>query len=108
MHIFKDTTNAIEEQASERMNFRTKPHIKQAIQRAAALIGVDDSVFTMSAAYQSALATIKEHDQKIVQPADHAALFNALDNPPTASDDLRVAFKRHEARLHRIAQSRKA
>ncbi|MGD1886051.1 MAG: hypothetical protein ACFB01_02815 [Cohaesibacteraceae bacterium] len=32
------------------MGFRTKPHIEQAIQRAAALSGVDDGVFTTKAA----------------------------------------------------------
>jgi uncharacterized protein (DUF1778 family) len=38
-----------EERNTERMNFRVKPRIKATIQRAAALSGVDDSVFAMSA-----------------------------------------------------------
>ena len=59
---FVDINRDIDERASERMNFRTKPHIKQTIQRAVALSGVDDSVFTMNAAYQSALATIAAHE----------------------------------------------
>jgi hypothetical protein len=33
-----------EERSTERMNFRVKPRIKSAIQRAAALSGVDDYV----------------------------------------------------------------
>jgi len=41
-----------------RMNFRTKPRIKATIQRAAALAGLDDSAFTMQAAYQAARAVI--------------------------------------------------
>jgi hypothetical protein len=55
---FNDKVAEVEERSSERMNFRTKPRIKQAIQRAAALSGVDDSVFTMNAAYQAATQTI--------------------------------------------------
>ena len=42
-----------------RMNFRTKPRIKATIQRDAALAGLDDSAFTMQAAYQAARAVIQ-------------------------------------------------
>lgn len=74
------------------MNFRTKPHIKQMIQRAAALSGVDDSVFTMNAAYQTALATIAAHERTVLLPVDHATFFDALDTPqqPTRSCAIRL------------------
>jgi uncharacterized protein (DUF1778 family) len=85
----------VEEPSSERMNFRTKPRIKQAIQRAAALSGVDDSVFTINAAYKSALETIAAHERTTLQPVDHGAFFAALDNPPAPTDKLRAAFARH-------------
>ncbi|PWW00100.1 uncharacterized protein (DUF1778 family) [Hoeflea marina] len=94
----KSTSN-IAERASERMNFRTKPHIKQAIQRAAALSGVDDSVFTMTAAYASALETIAAHERTLLEPIDHAAFFDALDTPSSATPNLRDAFARHQARV---------
>lgn len=99
MRAFDDSTTDIDEKASERMNFRTKPHIKKAIQRAAALSGVDDSVFTMSAAYASALATIAAHQRTTLEPADHAAFFAALDKPPRPRARLRSAFARHKARV---------
>ena len=89
----------IDEKASERMNFRIKPHIKRAIQRAAALQGVDDSVFTMSAAYASALETIAAHERTLLDPADHLAFFAALDTPPEPSAKLRDAFERHATRI---------
>lgn len=98
MRAFNDTTKDIDERASERMGFRTKPHIKQAIQRAAALSGVDDSVFTMNAAYQSALAIITAHDRTHLQPSDHAAFFDALDNAPEPTDAMKKAVARHQAR----------
>jgi uncharacterized protein (DUF1778 family) len=86
---------AVDEPSSERMNFRMKPRIKQAIQRAAALTGVDDSVFTMNAAYRSALETIAAHERTGLQLIDHAAFFTALDQPPAPSAKLTAAFDRH-------------
>jgi uncharacterized protein (DUF1778 family) len=99
MHAFKDSTAEIEEKATERMHFRAKPHIKRAIQRAAALSGVDDSVFTMSAAYDAALNTIARHDRLLLQPEDYEVFFNALDNPPKPNAKLRKAFADYEKRF---------
>jgi uncharacterized protein (DUF1778 family) len=96
MHAFKDSTADIDEKATERMHFRAKPHIKRAIQRAAALNGVDDSVFTMSAAYDAALNTIARHERMMLQPEDYEVFFNALDNPPKPNEKLRKAFERHK------------
>ncbi len=95
MRAFDDTTSDIDERSTERMNFRTKPRIKRAIQRAAALSGVDDSVFTMNAAYRSALETIAAHERTTLETADHAAFFAALDAAPAPTAALREAFERH-------------
>lgn len=95
MLAFNDKDHALDERSTERMNFRTKPRIKQTIQRAAALAGVDDSVFTMNAAYESALKTIETHERTVLAPLDHAALFAAMDVPPAPTDKLRAAFARH-------------
>lgn len=97
MHGFHDTTEAIDERNEARMNFRTKPRIKAMIQRAAALSGVDDSTFTMSAAYQAALVTIAAHEHTVLQPVDHAAFFAAIDTPQEPTATLRAAFRRHRA-----------
>ena len=95
MLAFHDKVAEVEERGSERMNFRTKPRIKKAIQQAAALSGVDDSVFTMNAAYSAAVETIAAHERTVLQPVDHQAFFAALDNPPVPTDKLRSAFRRH-------------
>lgn len=95
MLAFQDSTKTVDERADARMNFRTKPRIKDAIHRAAALSGVDDSVFTMSAAYQAALATIKAYEQTVLTSVDHEAFFAALDTPPAPTDALLAAFRRH-------------
>lgn len=96
---FQDHVGAVEERNSERMNFRTKPRIKHAIQRAAALSGVDDSVFTMNAAYRSAMETIAAHERTGLQPVDHQAFFAALDAPPAPTDRLRAAFARYRGTI---------
>ncbi|WAC47878.1 DUF1778 domain-containing protein [Asticcacaulis sp. SL142] len=96
MLAFNDATTEIDEPNSERMNFRTKARIKKAIQRAAALSGVDDSAFTLSAAYQSALATIAAHERTLLAPADHELFFAALDNPAAPTEALKAAFQRHK------------
>ena len=99
MRASHETIRDGQERASERMNFRTKPHVKEAIQRAAALSGVDDSVFTMSAAYSSALATIAAHERTNLEPIDHAAFFAALDKPSKPAKKLREAVAHHQARI---------
>ena len=96
---FSDQPIPSDEPASARMNFRTKPRIKATIQQAAALTGVDDSAFTMNAAYQQALATITAHERTALKPIDHAAFFAALDNEPEPTEALRAAFARHRAMI---------
>jgi len=96
MRAFEDTIGSIDERNEARMNFRTKPRIKNTIQQAAALSGVDDSVFTMNAAYQAAIETIAAHERTVLQPVDHAAFFAALDAPPAPTEALRMAFRRHD------------
>lgn len=90
-----ETSDEIDERATERMNFRAKPRIKRAIQQAAALSGVDDSVFTMNAAYRLALETIAAHERTALLATDNAAFFAALDNPPEPTERLRGALARH-------------
>ena len=50
----KDPTRHIEESRTARMEQRTKPHVKKTIQRAAALLGVDETAFLTNSAYERA------------------------------------------------------
>jgi uncharacterized protein (DUF1778 family) len=88
-----------EERNSERMNFRVKPRIKAAIQRAAALSGVDDSVFAMSAAYEAALSIIERHERITLMDEDYEAFFAALDGKVGHNEKLRAAFKEYDERV---------
>ena len=97
MLAFQNTTDTIDEPSDARMQFRTKARVKEAIQRAAALSGVDDSAFMVSAAYQSAMATIAAHEKTVLTSIDHEAFFAALDNPPEPSQKLKDAYARYRA-----------
>jgi uncharacterized protein (DUF1778 family) len=99
MRGFPDFTHDVDEPNDARMNFRTKARIKATIQRAAALSGVDDTAFTINAAYKSALETIAAHERTLLQPADHADFFEALDNPPAPTPQLEQAFERYLKRV---------
>lgn len=93
---FHDTTRAIDERNEARMNFRTKPRIKEAIHQAALLSGVDDSVFALNAAYQSAIETITAHERTSLRSVDHEAFFAVLDTPAAPTKKLRDAFDRYK------------
>ena len=97
---FQSEPQGSEERSLVRMNFRTKPRIKATIQRAAALAGLDDSAFTMQAAYQAARAVISAHELTELHEIDHAAFFAALDQPAPATLALKAGFQRHQATVH--------
>jgi len=99
MLAFRDNIDGIEERSSERMSFRTKPRIKETIQKAAALAGMDDSAFTMNAAYKAAMETISAHEHTMLEPVDHKAFFTALDRPAAPTEKLRAAFARHRGTI---------
>lgn len=90
---------SIDERSTERMNVRTKPRIRQAIQKAAALSGVDESAFAMTAAYKAALETIAAHERTVLTAIDHAAFFGALDAPAAPNDRLTAAAQRRRSLL---------
>jgi uncharacterized protein (DUF1778 family) len=88
-------TAVAEERNTERMNFRVKPRMKAAIQYAAALSGMDDSSFAMTAAYDRAVKVVALHEQTRLSAADHAAFFAALDGNPVPNEKLLKALDRH-------------
>jgi len=96
MLAFHDSTAAVKEASSERMQFRTKPRIKSTITQASELSGVDYSAFTMSAAYEAAIRVITAHERTDLQAVDHKAFFEALDNAPKPTAKLRAALEQRK------------
>jgi len=95
MRAFTDTTTAINEPKTARMEQRTKPHVKATIQQAAALLGVDETTFIASVAYERARAAIADHQSTLLSAADSAMFLAALDAPPATSEALKAAVRLH-------------
>ncbi|MBD1549674.1 DUF1778 domain-containing protein [Roseibium aggregatum] len=93
MLAFEDTTASVDEPKSARLEARTQPSVKDTINRAATLNGVDVSSFVVSAAYSAALSTIEAHKVTVLESeADKEVFFNALENPPKPTKRLKKAF----------------
>lgn len=97
MLAFEDTTAAVDEPKSARLEARTQPSVKDTIHRAATLNGVDVSSFVVSAAYDAAQSTIEAHKVTVIESeVDRKAFFDALDNPPKPTKRLVEAFALRE------------
>ena len=99
MPNFHDSAVAIDEAKTARMEQRTKPHVKQQIQRAAALLGVDETTFVTSVALERARITIAEHERTVLSARDRDVILAALDAPAEPADALREAMALHGARV---------
>ncbi len=100
---FRDSAAALDGPKTARMEQRTKPHVKEQIQRAASLLGVDETTFVTSVALERAQVTIAEHERTVLSAEDRDAILAALDAPPEPTDALREAMALHRARVTRGA-----
>ena len=90
-----DATKHIKEPRSARMEQRTKPHVKETIQRAATLLGVDETAFVTNSAYERARAAIEDHERTLLAGEDRAVFFAALGSPAEPTQALREAVATH-------------
>ena len=95
MLSYEDATKDIDEPCTARMEQCTKPHVKTVIQRAAALLGVDETSFVTSSAYERARATIADHERTVLSDEDRAVFFAAMENPAEPMPALREAVVMH-------------
>ena len=96
MLSFHDGAAAINEPRTARMEQRTKPSVKAQIQQAAALLGVDETTFVVSAALDRAKSAIADHERTILSAEDRNALLAAFDSPAEPTDALRQAMALHK------------
>ena len=94
-----DATRALDEPKSARMEQRTKPHVKAAIQKAAALMGIDETAFVTAAAYERALEAIAAHEKTVLSAQDRNVFLAALEAPAAATEALREAIRMHDRRV---------
>jgi uncharacterized protein (DUF1778 family) len=76
------------------MEQRTTEQAKNLIERAAALLGVNASEFTVAAAAKAARETLRDYEITTIRQEDHAAFLRALDETEP-SDDLVALMKLH-------------
>ena len=101
MLTYRDPAAIIDEPKTARMEQRTKPHVKEQIQHAAALLGVDETTFVTGAALERAQATIAEHERTVLAVDDRDTILAALDETAEPTDALRDAMALHAARVAR-------
>jgi uncharacterized protein (DUF1778 family) len=69
-----------------RMEQRTTAQTKELIERAACLLGINVSEFTISAAAKAARDILSEYEITVLQPSEHAAFVAAMEaTEPTNS-----------------------
>ena len=90
---------ASDEPKTARMEQRTKPHVRAQIQRAAALLGIDETTFVTSVALERAQATIADHERTILSAADRDVVLAALEIQVLPTNTLREVMAMHAARV---------
>ncbi|MGH6836548.1 MAG: DUF1778 domain-containing protein [Methylocella sp.] len=83
----------------ERLGFRVDEPTKALIDRAAQLERRKLTDFCLTALTDAARRTIAEHETLLLSNQDRAAFFDALVNPPAASERLQRAFAEHKRRV---------
>jgi len=87
-----------DEKADSRIYARMNSKIKQRIQHAADLRGLDMSAYVISTLVADADRTIREHEVMELSLSDREAFANAILNPPAPNEHLLAAAKRYKQR----------
>jgi uncharacterized protein (DUF1778 family) len=96
MLTFDDKISRLEGPKDARMELRTKKAVKDMIQLAAMMSGVDASSFALNAAYKAALETVNSYETTVLGPEDRKVFFDALDNPKPPTPALLEAYARYK------------
>jgi uncharacterized protein (DUF1778 family) len=99
MLAFRDTTAEVREPKSARLEQRTKPKVKEVIERAASTLGVDTSDFVISAAYKEAMSTLEAYSRTSLTREATAAFFAAIDNVSGANEHMLELMKDYDSNV---------
>ena len=94
MHHYRDATAGVVEKKSVRKEQRVKPSISAAISRAAASIGMDESAFIVSAAYEKAVEIEKSQFSTSLDPEYFQRFAKAINAPGKRIEGLVEAAKK--------------
>lgn len=88
MLAYTDPTATIVERKSARMEQRVKPQVKQTIEQAAAMLGVDVAEFVANEAYRSAESVLARQEVTRLTAADRDVMLALLRTPPEPTKEL--------------------
>jgi len=77
-----------------RINLRTTPGTKQAIEQAAEMLGTTVSAFMLQNAYDAARRVLAEQQILTLSNRDRDAFLEALNKPPAPSKELRKLLRK--------------
>ena len=95
MLSYTDSAAAIDEPKTACMEQRTRARVKADIQHAAALLGVDETGFVTSVAYERVREVIHDHQQTVLTADDYDAVLTAIDAELAPADGLKAAVAKH-------------
>lgn len=82
-------------QKDVRVTARVSAKVRDTLQEAAELSGATLNQFVVQAALKEAHKILEEQRTIELSKADAERIFDLLENPPKASDKLKVAFEKH-------------
>jgi uncharacterized protein (DUF1778 family) len=91
-----DHTSAIAETKSYRKELKLKPSVAEAIQQAAACVGVDMSTFMASHAYKAAQEVQAAQHQSLLSQDAFDAFAAAVDRPGRSNPALQRLFRQRD------------
>ena len=97
--MVKAVRRAKEERSDDRIYARLNSKLKQHIQHAADLKGLDLTSYVVSTLVADADKTIQEHDVMKLSQRDRESFANAIINPPAPNKHLLAAAKRYKKRM---------
>lgn len=100
MHHYADVTAQVAEKKSVRKEQRVKPSVSKVIARAAAAVGMDESAFIVSAAYEKAVAIETSQFSTTLDPAYFDAFAAAVNAPGKRVEGLAKAAADTKGILH--------
>lgn len=96
MLAFRDTTVDVREPKSARLEQRTKPRVKEIIERAASTLGVDTSDFVISAAYREAMTTLEAFSKTTLNNESSKRFLIVLDKMTCANEAMKSLMNDYE------------
>ena len=96
---FRDVETPVQEKATDNIEMRVKPSVKERMMRAAELSGVKLATFVRASAAREAERILHEYQITTLSKRDRKTLLKALDEPPPPTAEARDAVRDYRSRI---------